>query len=135
MYHDLKKLFWWLGMKKETTEFVYDSFLYQKSKIEHQKLSGMLQPLFMLEWKWDSIYMDFVAALPKTTKGSYSIWVIVHLLTKSTHFIPNTVGMTVAKLVEIYIEHIVRLHGIPSCIVSDRDLRFTLKFWDSLQAP
>ena len=89
---------------------------------------------FVPEWKWDNISMDFVGALPKTVKGFDSIWVIVDRLTKSTHFVPVKTGMYVAKLAEIYIEQIVRLHGIPSSIVSDRDPRFTSKFWESLQA-
>ena len=59
---------------------------------------------------------------------------IVDRLTKSAHFVPIKTGMSVAKLDDIYIEQIVRLHGIPSSIVSDRDLRFTSKFWESLQA-
>ena len=77
--------------------------------------------------------MDFVGALPKTVKGFDSIWVIVDRLTKSAHFVPIKTGMSVAKLAEIYIEQIVRLHGVPSSIVSDRDPRFTSKFWESLQ--
>ena len=89
---------------------------------------------FVPEWKWDNISMDFVGALPKTVKGFDSIWVIVDRLTKSTHFVPVKTGMYVAKLAEIYIEQIVRLHGIPSSIVSDRDPRFTSKFWESFQA-
>jgi transposase InsO family protein len=59
--------------------------------------------------------------------------VIVDRLMKSTHFVPIKTGMSMAKLAEIYIEKIVRLHGIPSSIVLDRDPRFTSKFWESLQ--
>jgi len=59
--------------------------------------------------------------------------VIVDRLTKSSHFVPIKIGMSVTKLAEMYIEQIVRLHGIPSSIVSDRDPRFTSKFWESLQ--
>jgi len=73
MYQDLKRLFWWPGMKKEIAEFVYACLICQKSKIKHQKPSGLMQPLFVPEWKWDSISMDFVGALPKTVKGFDSI--------------------------------------------------------------
>ena len=118
-------------MKKEIAEFVYACLVCQKSKIEHQKPSGLMQPLFVPEWKWDSISMDFVGALLKTVKGFDSIWVVVDRLTKSAHFVPIKAGMSVAKLAEIYIEQIVRLHGIPSSIVSDWDPRFTSKFWES----
>jgi len=132
MYQDLKRLFWWPGTMKEIVEFVYVCLICQKSKIEHQKPSGLMQPLFVPEWKWDNISMDFVGALSKTSKGFDSIWVIVDHLTKSAHFVPIKTGMFVAKLAEIYIEQIVRLHGIPSSIVSDRDPRFTSMFWESL---
>jgi hypothetical protein len=121
-------------MKKEIVKFVYSCLVCQKSKIEHQKPLGLMQTLFVLEWKWDSISMDFVGMLTKTVKGFDSIWVIVDRLTKSAHFVPIKTGMSVAKLAEIYIEQIVRLHSIPSSIVSDQDPRFTSKFWESLQA-
>jgi len=120
-------------MKKDIVEFVYTCLDCQKSKIEHQKSSGLMQPLFVPEWKWDIISMYFVGALPKTVKGSDSVWVIVDRLTKSAHFIHIKTSMIVAKLTEIYIEQVLRLHGIPSSIVSDRDPRFTSKFWESLQ--
>ncbi|MCI20147.1 polynucleotidyl transferase ribonuclease H fold, partial [Trifolium medium] len=68
MYQDLKKLLWWPGMKRQISEFVYACLVCQKSKIEHQKPSGLLQPLFVPEWKWDSIAMDFVGGLPRTKK-------------------------------------------------------------------
>lgn len=77
--------------------------------------------------------MDFVSGLPKTSASQDSIWVIVDRLTKSAHFIPIKTTHTVYKLAELYIKEIVRLHGVPNSIVSDRDTRFTSKFWKSLQ--
>ncbi|GAU42520.1 hypothetical protein TSUD_376480 [Trifolium subterraneum] len=68
-----------------------------------------------------------------TVKGNEVIWVVVDRLTKSTHFIAIKTGMLVPKLAEIYVEQIVKLHGILSSIASDRDLRFTSRFWESLQ--
>ena len=56
-------------MKKEVAGFVYACLTCQKLKIEHQKLLGLMQPLSIPEWKWDSISMDFVTSFPKTTKG------------------------------------------------------------------
>jgi len=93
----------------------------------------MMQLLNIPEWKWDSISMDFVTGLPKTVKGNDSIWVIVDRLTKSAHFLPMKINHSMQKLAEMYIEEIVKLHGIPSSIVSDRDPRFTSRFWKSLQ--
>jgi hypothetical protein len=133
MYQDLKKLFWWPSMKKEVAKFVYACLTCHKSKVEHQKPSGLLQPMFVPEWKWDSIVMDFVSGLPKTKKGNDSIWVIVDRLTKYAHFIAFKTGTLIPKLAETYVDQILWLHGIPSSIVSDRDPRFTSRFWESLQ--
>ena len=64
--------------------------------------------------------------------GLDSIWVIVDILTKSTHFIPINIRFSLEKLTSMYISEIVILHGMPSSIVSDKDLRFTYRFWESL---
>lgn len=133
MYQDLKKLFWWPGMKRDIAQFVYACLTCQKSKVEHQKPAGLMQPLEIPEWKWDSISMDFVTSLPSTVRGFDAIWVIVDRLTKSAHFLPISITYPVAKLAEIYIKAIVKLHGVPLSIVSDRDPRFTSEFWKSLQ--
>ncbi|KAI5436678.1 hypothetical protein KIW84_022983 [Lathyrus oleraceus] len=106
MYHDLKKLFWWPGMKREIASFVYSCLTCQKSKIEHQKPSGLMQPLAIPEWKWDSISMDFVSGLPRTSKNFEAIWVIVDRLTKSAHFIPIRMDYPLERLAELYIEKI-----------------------------
>lgn len=66
MYQDLKKMLWWLSMKKSVPEFVYSCLTCQKSKIKHQKPSRLMQPLSMPEWKWDNIFMDFAVGFPKT---------------------------------------------------------------------
>ncbi|XP_050886585.1 uncharacterized protein LOC127091898 [Lathyrus oleraceus] len=70
--------------------------------------------------------------LPKTSKGCDSIWVIVYRLTKSAHFVPMMINYPLQKLDELYIAEAVKLNGNPSSIVSDRDLRFTSRFWESL---
>lgn len=87
MYQDLKNIFWWPILKNNVVDFVYFCLTCQKSKIEHQESSGLMQPLSIHEWKWDSIYVYFMVGLPKITKGSDSIWIIVDRVTKSTHFI------------------------------------------------
>ena len=119
-------------MKGDIADFVSKCVTCQQIKAEHRKPSGELQPLPIPEWKWEQITMDFVSALPKTTQGNEVIWVIVDRLTKSAHFIPLRVGYTMDKLAQLYIREIVRLHGIPTSIVSDRDPRFVSRFWKSL---
>ena len=77
--------------------------------------------------------MDFVSRLPKTVIGDDLIWVIVDRLTKSTHFLPMKINHPIEKLAKMYVDEIVKLHGISSSIVSDRDHRFTSKFCTGLQ--
>ena len=78
--------------------------------------------------------MDFVRGLPRTQRQHDAIWVIVDRLTKSTHFLPINVEDSLEKLAKLYVDEIVRLHGVPVSIVSDRDPRFISRFWPSLQA-
>ena len=76
--------------------------------------------------------MDFVTGLLKLVKGHDAIWVIVDRLTKSSHFLPIKTTFSLDRLAQLYVMEIVRLHGVPISIVSDRDPRFTSKFWNSL---
>ncbi|KAA3456998.1 DNA/RNA polymerases superfamily protein [Gossypium australe] len=62
-----------------------------------------------------------------------SIWVIVDRLTKSAHFLPIRTDFSLDKLAELYLSQILRLHGVHVSIVSDRDPRFTSRFWKKLQ--
>ena len=91
-------MYWWPGMKKDIAEFVAKCLTCQKVKVEHQKPAGFLQPLEIPKWKWDSISMDFVVGLPKTSVGHDSIWVIVDRLTKSAHFLPIKINYLLDKL-------------------------------------
>ena len=77
--------------------------------------------------------MDFGVRLPLTGRKHDSIWVVVDRLTKSAHFLPVRTDYSLDKLAELYIKEIVRLHGIPISIISDRDQRFTSRFWGKLQ--
>ena len=72
--------------------------------------------------------MGFVPGLPFSPNKKDAIWVIVDGLTKSAHFIPVRIDYSLDRLVELYIDEIVRLHGAPLSIVSDRDPRFTSRF-------
>ena len=128
MYRDLKQFFWWPKMKSDIAEFVAKCLTCQKVKIEHQKPSGLLQPLEIPEWKWDSIAMDFVMALPRTSFGHDGIWVIVDRLTKSAHFLAIRATYSLDKLAHLFVNEIVRLHGVPISIMSDRDPRFISRF-------
>lgn len=101
--------------------------------MEHQRLGGMLQPLEVPEWKWDTIAMDFVTLLPWMGKGHHAIWVVVERLTKNAHFLAMNLKMSMVKLAQLYLREIVRLHGISSNMVSNKDPWFTSRLWQSLQ--
>ena len=133
MYQGLKEHFWWNGMKKDVADYVSKCLTCQKVKAEHRHPAGELQPIELPEWKWDQITMDFVVGLPRTVEGYDAIWVVVDRLTKLAHFIPIKVTYSVERLAEVYITNIIRLHGVPLSIISDRDARFTSQFWRCVQ--
>ena len=108
-------------MKRNVAEFVSRCLVCQQVKIEHQRPAGLLRPLAVLEWKWERIAMDFVLGLPRSSKGFDSIWVVIDRLTKSTHFLPVKKTYPIHRLARLYVDEIVRLHGVPASIVSDKD--------------
>ena len=77
--------------------------------------------------------MDFVVGLLLTGRKHDSVWVVVGRLIKSAHFLPVRTDYSLDKVADLYIKKIVRLHGIPISIISDRDPRFTSRFWGKLQ--
>ncbi|KAL5842189.1 hypothetical protein ACOSQ3_012792 [Xanthoceras sorbifolium] len=77
--------------------------------------------------------MDFVTRLPLTRSKHNAIWVIVDRLTKSAHFLSIRTDYSLDRLAELYIREIVKLLGVPASIISDRDPRFTSKFWNKFQ--
>ena len=87
----------------------------------------------ILEWKWDSVRMDFITGLPTSSRGNDSIWVIVDRLSKVAHFILVKTTYQSLKLPKLYIARIVSLHGTPKTIVSDRGTQFTSRFWQKVQ--
>ncbi|KAL0556807.1 hypothetical protein IC582_005324 [Cucumis melo] len=133
MYQDLKRVYWWRNMKREVAEFVSRCLVCQQVKAPRQKPAGLLQPLSIPEWKWENVSMDFITGLVRTLRGFTVIWVVVDRLTKSAHFVPGKSTYTASKWAQLYMSEIVRLHGVPVSIVSDRDARFTSKFWKGLQ--
>ena len=110
-------------MKREVAKYVSKCFICQQVKAERQKPSGFLQPLPIPEWKWEHI---------TTVQRHDGIWVVVDLLTKSAHFLPIREKFSPQKLAELFMNHIVSLHGVSVSIISDRDPRFTSRFWKRL---
>ena len=133
MYQDLKKNFWWPNMKKEIAQCVSKCYTCQKVKAEHQKPSGLIQPLEIPEWKWEYITMDFIVGLPRTKSNHDAIWVIIDRMTKSAHFLPINERFSMDKLIHMYLKDIITRHGVPVSIMSDRDPHFNSRFWKQFQ--
>ncbi|CAN4118126.1 unnamed protein product [Withania somnifera] len=92
-----------------------------------------MQRLPIPKWKWERVTMDFMSGLPRTSRGFDSIWVIVDRLTKLSHFIPTHSSYSPERPARIYIREVVRLHGVPISIISDRGTQFTSKFWRAVR--
>ncbi|GJS46508.1 putative reverse transcriptase domain-containing protein [Tanacetum coccineum] len=133
MYYDLRDRYWWPGMKKDIVEYVSRCLTCLKVKAEHQRPSGLLQQPEVPIWKCEGIAMDFVTKLPRTSSRHDTIWVIVDRLTKSAHFLPMREDYKMERLARLYLNEIVARHGVPISIISDRDSRFTSRFWQSMQ--
>jgi hypothetical protein len=91
-----------------------------------------LHPLPILEWKWETISLDFITGLPKSTKQNDAIMVVVDKLSKATHFIHVKSTCKAIDIAIIFMKEIFRLHGMPKEIISDRDIKFTSNFWKYL---
>lgn len=82
MITSLRKQYYWPGMKRDVVEYLTCCLECQQIKAEHQHPMGLLQPLPILEWKWETISMDFITGFPKTKKNNDSIMVMVEKLSK-----------------------------------------------------
>ncbi|GJR00742.1 putative reverse transcriptase domain-containing protein [Tanacetum coccineum] len=133
MYYDLRDMYWWPGMKKDTTMYMSKCLTCLKVKAEHQRPSGLLQQTETFEWKYERIAMNFVTKLPRTISEHDTIWVIVDRLTKSAHFLPMREDYKMDRLARLYLNKIVARHDVPISIISNRDSRFTSRFWQTMQ--
>jgi hypothetical protein len=106
-------------MKCEAARYVSECDTCQKVKTDYMKSGGLLQPLSILDWKWDDISMEFIVGLPMTACKFDSIWVIMDRLSKSAHFIHIRTHYDARKYTKIYIARVLCLHGVPKTIISD----------------
>ena len=130
-YYRLKNLFSWKGMKQDVENFVKQCSICQQAKHINSLPAGLLAPLPIPNGAWQQISMDFVEGLP--TSNSYNaILVVVDRFTKFAHFIAIKHPFTAAQIARVVLDHVVKLHGLPSSIVTDRDKIFVSAFWKEL---
>jgi hypothetical protein len=103
----------------------------QQNKSEHALLAGLLQPLPILEQKWESISMDIITSLPKV-QGKDCIYVVVDRFTKFAHFYAIPIEYNIVQVVDPFFREVFRLHGLLKNIVGDRDSQFIGTFWREL---
>lgn len=119
-------------MKKDVAGYLAQCLECQQIKAEHQHPASLLQQLPILEWKWETISMDFITGLPKSKKNNYSIMVVVDKLSNSAHFIPVQSTYRVVQIAHVFMQNIFKLHGSLRMIISNRDVKFTSVFWKTL---
>ncbi|GAU37387.1 hypothetical protein TSUD_22610 [Trifolium subterraneum] len=130
-YDDLLLKFYWPNMKEDILEYVQNCVVCQQAKTTNNSPAGLLQPLPIPSQIWEDIGMDFITGLP-LSHGYTTIMVVVDRLTKYAHFIPMKNDYTSKSVAEAFMNNIVKLHGMPKPIVSDRDKVFTSAFWQQL---
>ena len=130
-YKRLAGLFYWKGIRRDVQKFVAACDVCQRNKSLALSPAGLLQPLPIPNAVWEDISMDFILGLPRS--GSYdTIFVVVDRLTKFAHFMPLRHPYSAVKVAEVFVREVVRLHGFPRSVVSDRDRVFVSHFWEEL---
>ena len=125
-YHNVKKEFFWEGLKTDVQRFMIECLVCQQNKVETVKTPSLLQPLNIHFQRCDEFLMDFITGLPKS-EGKNVIMVVVDRLTKYAHLCALSNPFSASTIATTFINIVQKLHGSPNIIVSDRDPIFTGK--------
>ena len=119
--------FYWNGMRSDISKFVREGVICQQAKVDHVLPAGLLQPLPIPQQIWEDIAMDFIVQLPPS-QGFTTIFMVVDRLSKFGYFIPIKSECNNTVMAKAFITNIVKIHGFPKTIVSDRDRTFISTF-------
>ena len=128
----LWKIFFFLPRLKTNVAKICELFRVCQLAKGQKKNTGLYKPLPIPHAPWQDLNMDFVLGLPKATRRVDSIFVVVDRFSKMAHFILCSNTANARKIATVFFEKIVRLHGLPKTIVSDRDTKFMSFFWKTL---
>lgn len=129
--HRLRGSFYNSHAHRLVRNFVQGCAICQRNKTEHLHPAGLLQPLPVPSQVWSDITMDFVEGFSKVG-GKSVVLTIVDRFSKMAHFMALSHPYSVQSVARAFFNNIVRLHGFPCSIVSDRDTVFTSHFWEEL---
>ena len=124
--------FFWPTLHHDVTSYVQTCEECQRNKASNQRSAGLLQPLEVPSQCWERVNMDFITHLPRTRAGYDSLLVIVDYITKMMISRPTHSTATAVDTAKLFMDAVVRLHGVPRVIVSDKDTRFTSNFWKEI---
>ena len=119
-------------MKKYVVKYITRCTKCQQVKVKHQNPTILLNPLSILEWKWEVVTMDFIIKLPNASIQHGFIMVVVENLSKLDHFIPIKSTHKNDDIARIFMREVFILHGLPKVIVFDMDTKFISNFWKSV---
>ena len=129
----LQEHFHWPHMKKDVEKVCSKCITCKQAKSKVMP-HGLYTPLPIPTSPWVDLSMDFILGLPRTKKGRDSIFVVVDRFSNIAHFIPCHKTNDATHVANLFFKKVVRLHGIPKIIVSDRDVKFLSHFWKVLWA-
>lgn len=124
----IRQRFWWPSLGKDAREYVAACPKCAQCKNPRRRPAGLLRPLPMPRRPWTHISVDFITGLPPS-EGKTAILTIVDRFSKMAHFIPLTKLPSAKEAAELLIQHVFRLHGLPSDVVSDCSPQFITQFW------
>jgi hypothetical protein len=127
----IASLFYWPSLAMDVYHYVTHCLICQQTKHATTLPAGLLQPLPIPTQIWEDIAMDFITGLPHSNEFSV-IFVVIDRLSKYGHFFPMKADFSSVKVAEVFFHNVVKLHGFPNSIVSDRDKVFTSSFWQQL---
>ncbi|GJP46788.1 hypothetical protein CLOM_g6031 [Closterium sp. NIES-68] len=130
----IAKHYYWPHMADDVQKFVTSCDSCQRMKSSKQKKAGLLQPLPVPEQPWQVVSLDFITGLPPTTSSHDAILVVIDKFSKMRHFIPTHTTARTEETAQLFVRHIISQHGIPTTLISDRDPKFTSKFWKELMS-